>query len=375
MQGMDFRIYLGNEMTPDFYTKCAGSGIKAVVSGQDTECIKKCRENGLDYYICSGAFGCSDSRYFCRDVHDRAVPWFGSGCPNHPALIEKNLSDIRMLAGIEGIRGIIIDGARFASLASAEGIFSFFTCFCQDCLRKMDKWGIDAAAVKNSVLALYDLVMCGKSFNLERQVPYLMDWLTFRRLCVSAHFVNIRQAIQDIDPHVELGAYIFTPMLSRLVGQDYSDLASVCDFLSPMIYRYYPHEPGPACLDHEIGMIASFIDHQPAAAATIIELFKTLTGTDFSRFGSSAVLKEKGVEQKHIVHEAVQACELAGDAKISPIILLDDVFLADTLTGCSKAPVKRIDFFRYEPNAFERALPLLQTFAKGISVIRRFVHP
>jgi hypothetical protein len=358
---VDYRIFGFDAADGGIFARYERARIKAVVSGQVGAWIRQSQASGLGAYICSGAFGCSDSRHFCRSIRGEALSWFNSGCPNSEFLRQKNLADIARLAAIPGIRGIIIDGARFASPASGTGIDAFFTGFCDICQQKMTDLGFDAAAIRDSARAFHDCLRSDQSFQPARHLRYLRDWLEFRRICITDHFLNVRRTLLAADRQLEFGAYIFTPLLCRLVGQDYGDLAHICDFLSPMIYRHYREEQGPACLDHELRTIAAwFEDKPPAARQVIIETFQELAGVDFSAFGSPARLRAEGVPPELVGRETARACDLARGTPVIPIILLEDDRLADSLAACRQAPIGMIDLFLYEKTAFGRAWPLLQ---------------
>lgn len=351
---MKYRIYGFDANRVDFFERYTKVGISEMVSGKDEERISKSNSNGVGYYICTGAFGCPDEAYWSKDVEGTPKKWFGSGCPNSEYIRKKNLDSIRELAKTPGIKGIIIDGARFASLASSEGFDAFFTCFCDNCMAKMKKLGFDADKIKEAVTCFRSLCLEGKLFDKEKYMPYLEDWIKFRRICTTEHFKNVRDVIKGENPDLIFGAYIFTPAINRLVGQVYEDLKDICDELSPMIYRHYKKENGPACIDHEIRAILDVADGKsPEAKKMILEVFGALGKNDYEKYGTSEQIKANGVKAEVIGEETEHACQMSCDTPVVPIILLDDVLMEDTLNGCFKAPIEKIDFFLYEEKAFD----------------------
>lgn len=351
---MKYRMYGFDANRTDFFDRYVKAGISEMVSGNNEKAISGSNEKGIDYYICTGAFGCSNEENFAKDVNGTPKKWFGSGCPNNESIRKNNLESIRALAKVPGIKGIIIDGARFASVASGEGFDAFFTCFCDNCMAKMKKLGFDADKIKEAVTLFRSLCLEGKTFDKDKYMPYLEDWMKFRRICTTEHFKNVRDVIKGENPDLLFGAYIFTPAINTLVGQIYEDLKDICDELSPMIYRHYKKDSGPACIDHEIRAIVDTANGKsPEAQKMIYDIFGALGKTDYTKYGTSEQLKNEGVKAEVIGEETAIACERSGNTPVAPIILLDDVLMEDTLKGCFKAPIEKIDFFLYEEKAFD----------------------
>ena len=338
-------------------------GISSVVGHADLKAAEFFSANGFEYFIMQGCFHTDEHtdrpENLCVDVNGNVTKWFGSACPNSPAAIDKCLTEARGFANIPGISGIIIDGARYASPASPENADAFYTCFCQRCLAKMAELGYDPALIKASVLALYTHRKTGQGFDTDTHRLGIDQWLAFRRSIITSHLTAYAKAIRDVNPNLLVGMYLFTPSLSALVGQNYHDLAEVFDFLSPMIYRQYQQPEGPACLDHEIAALLRTANHlTPAQKKPVYALYASLTGLPFNELPDPERLLAEGCPVSFVENEVKKAREWVGSRlEVSPIIMLEDSMLAESIQACLRQGVKTLDFFLYEKAAFERYFP------------------
>lgn len=343
-------------------------GIQSVTSSKNTEAMIIAKECGLKYYICTGAYGSSDEKEYCQSVTGIWTSWFQSGCPNHPDVRERGLKRAEDAAKSSDLDGLIIDGARFSSPASADSLDAFFTCFCPRCMAKMDSLGFDSQSIKNAVSELYHLIAEGIPFNLENRLRLLKDWLTFRRICSTEFLIDYKNRIKAVNPDLEMGIYIFSPSLSDLVGQNYQDISSIVDFISPMIYRHFKYPQGPACLDHEIATLSKYFeDQEDDVKELIIKTFTELTGVDYSAFGKSGQLLKEGVLPEVIGLETKKTISLSGDCPVIPIILLDDIYLEDSMKSILDA-VDQVDFYTYNPTNFSMAQPVLRKYRNATSL-------
>jgi len=223
-------------------------GIDAViVGGADAPTLDALRKHGLGLYLCYGAHGLggvSDARaHSALDAEGEPAAWFSSGCPNDEALIGVHLDAVIDRAReMEDVRGVFVDGARFASFASAEGPDGFFSCFCPRCMEKMDAMGLDAEEIRLSVRRL-------KRDRLVREgdFAFLRAWFSFRESCVKRYMERFAERVHAVRSDLKACAFVFAPSLAHFVGQTEAALGAL-DVVSPMLYRAYPHADGPACL-------------------------------------------------------------------------------------------------------------------------------
>lgn len=249
-------------------------GCSTVTVGKDEEAVKAITDEGMKAHVVMGAFSFERADLRKRDslvrrLDGKRVEWFGSGCPNNPKIRKVSLSRARDAASVEGVEAVVLDGIRFAS--PGEGIDTFLSCFCDVCKRKSDELGYDMREMKASLRdlvksighltpSLLNSVGGWKSpvdmLDLLLRFPGMLEWLRFRADCVCEHITDIRKAIRSANPRCKLGAYLFTPSLSYLVGQDYRRLEELLDYVEPMIYRT---GEGVACLNHEVAKMAADI--------------------------------------------------------------------------------------------------------------------
>lgn len=343
--------------------KMREAGFDVVVSG-GAPIIEAVRENGMESWLCGGAFGLGgfdDDAHKAKDVLGRPQIWFGSGSPNDPEIRAKNLESYQQMAATPGIQGILVDGCRFASPAS--GIGPFFTDFSDHSKKKAAELGFDFKAMHHDARAAYDLVMArGRGAGrgplwLESPVgilewltehPGLLEWFRFRRVCSTGHFRAISEIIHAAK--LRMGVYIFTPSLAPLVGQNYADLLPFMDVYAPMIYRNYPDRPGPACLNWELAIIPEEMGlegtEDETAAMSLI-----LSWTGLKRLTPSRRIAEIRAEMppESVGHETAMARELIGpDKELAPIIYIDDPQMAKTAESVRQAGANGINFFVYK---------------------------
>lgn len=317
-------------------------GIDAVVMGDADERTQKVlADSGLELYLCYGAHGLGDESgetgHLARDAEGQSVRWFSSGCPNDAELTEARLdAALEKVARMPHVRGLMVDGARFASFASGEGTDGFFSCFCPRCVRRMADAGFDPERIRRAVLSL-------KQSAQISDPEAIADWFRFREICVSGYFERFAQKVHALPGRRQAGAFVFAPSLAGFVGQTPAACAPL-DFVSPMLYRAYPHPDGPACLDHEW--------------AEALRLFgpETLRSLSELSGGSAALipqanadqLLEQGLPPARIGAEVSLAREQLGRAMpLLPIVQIDDECLLESVFSALLAGADGFGYFMF----------------------------
>lgn len=329
-------------------TDYAGSAIKIRAMGYDAvvlptgnvESFCAARDVGLETWLCFGAHAIGDfpqSAFGARDARGAHAPWFGSACPNARMVNDHNMNAAFACAEkLDGLTGLFVDGARFASFASEEGSASFFGCFCDRCMEKMGAHGIDAQTTKNGIGQLMDY-LDGAAGDLPVIRAAMEDWFDFRAACVREYMIAF--AARAHASNLKAGAFVFAPSLWWYVGQRPDALASL-DVVSPMLYRAYPHETGTACLSHEWAAFRALLSHTARPAEEVASLLfgiSFMTDDPMSGFSPEHV----GLETK-----AVRA-QLSKSISVAPIIQTEDPRLRETVNCVMDAGADACGEFMY----------------------------
>lgn len=334
-------------------------GFSAVVLGADQRQLAAAKDLGLGAYACTGTFSRSkefqDESYLAVDVEGSPREWFGSTCPNREAVREANLSQLEDVLSKTGADGVLLDGCRFASPAS--GLEAFFTCFCPTCEKKARAMGYDFARMRKQIKTIYRMLADGRlakrpvdmnPFLLLSSIsifPGLGDWISFRTECIVEHFSKASELVRGMG--AKMGAYIFTPCLSPLVGQRYSSLAGLLDIASPMIYRNYPEGEGPACLNKEAATLARFLRRGGLKDSKAVETVNQFLGLCEEEKAISDIDREISVES--IERELTRTVQyLGGRPKLVPILYLGDELVENSVQAAASAGLDGVNFFVYK---------------------------
>ena len=341
-------------------------GFTSVVGG--TQTAEAGSEAGMDAYVASGAYrgpDFTDDTWLAEDPWGDKRHWFSSTCPTRKEVREYNLSKIRELAKTPGIKGVIIDGARFSSPSSGplpDGTDAFFTCFCPSCMAKAKAMGFDPDEIRDAAAKLFDYLH-GKPVKIGWYLHGIYEWFQFRRAATTEHLINFCQAVKDVNPQLQTGIFIFTPALADLVGQSYRDLAPYMNIYSPMIYRCYPEESGPSCLNVELSDMLKMLEKAiDLDANDRIRLLSGLTGIELTGYEDPAVMRE-GLDVRLIREETRRARTMIGKRRLVPIIELDDPSLEEAIGECMKGGADEVSFFVYNHLILEKQAGMLERLA------------
>ncbi len=319
MFGMD------GENIENFASEMREKGIKGVVAGSFSEKqIEVLAKHNLDLYTCFGSFakGNFDDSHLAVDFNGNKKLWFGSGCPSDRDIWDLHINEILETSRKNGIKGIFSDGARYASFASPEGRNSFYTCFCQKCIKRAENFGIDLEAAR-------DLYKKG-DFHSGLKIMKI-----FRQTAMNEYFKYLYDSIKKDNEEYIVGAFIFASSLAGFVGQ-----GSVCDvdILAPMLYRRYPYEQGPACLNHEWSAACEMLDIWPENSST--------------KAVNSAELLKIGFEPDQIYRET--AAVKSNKYKLMPIIQIEDERLGESVAAAERAGADGCGFFMYNKEHMDK---------------------
>lgn len=314
-------------------------GIDAVVIGDADDRTEDALANaGLELYLCYGAYGLSESApATAQTAKGKPVKWFSSGCPNDAKNYKRRMQDVLNLAWkLKTVRGVFVDGARFASFASTEGSENFFTCFCPKCMEKMTAMGMDAKAVRASAARL----MATRQV-LDRDRENIRAWMDFRAACVQNYMNRFAKQVHGLRDGLLAGAFVFAPSLGRFVGQTAEAFESL-DIVAPMLYRAYPHEGGPACLGHEWAALKELFGDSAAdfvqTAAPGIEM----------PFADAETLRTTGFSPEYVGEEvALSRKNLLPGRQLWPIIQIEDAQLSETTRIAAESGADAVGYFMF----------------------------
>ena len=266
-----------------------------------------------------------------------------------------NLSNIEHVMTDTEADGLLLDGCRFASPASGMG--AFFTCFCPRCRKRATELGYDFERMKKHATTIYRAMADGRVgkrapdmtpfslVSLAASFPGIADWISFRETCIIEHWTDVSELVRGMGGR--MGGYIFTPCLYPLVGQRYSSLIRLLDVASPMIYRNYPDDPGPACINKEAGTLCRFLQRgglSDAEAAKTINAFLGL-----AEDGRSVGEIDEGVTPESVDLELKRTAEmLSGGPKLVPILYLADEQVEASMKTAEGLGLDGINFFVYK---------------------------
>lgn len=290
-------------------------GIDAVVVGAPTrETQEALAAQGIDLYLSCGAYSVkAGERPLAQDAHGAQRLWFHSGCPNdHINASARMEAALERARTFESVKGILVDGARFASFASVEGIEPFFTCFCPNCMQAMKADGLDAEGIRQAVSRL----AVQRTVN-PADAGLIRDWFSFRERTVQRYMDRFASAVHSVRGGLLAGAFIFAPSLGAFVGQTAQACRSL-DIVSHMLYRAYPHKDGVACLGHEW---AALIRAFGAGTSGLIQA----ANAPFEVDSTPEALLSGGFEPGWIGREVALARQSCGSEQLLwPIVQIED---------------------------------------------------
>lgn len=338
-------------------------GVQHLVSAGSPDEVAAVRDQGLEPWLCLGAFTVAENEahLLCQSLEGRQRTWFSSGCPSHPVLRQRLLDRVRDMAGW-GAAGLLLDGIRFAS--PFEGAETFLTCTCRWCAALASDKGLSLDRLAEGLRRLRDRLASLTADALRRSLPGLRapvdllafldaseevgQWLQFRADVISEAVTEVRAVLRATAPEMRLGAYVFTPSLAPLVGQDYARLGTSLDVLAPMIYRL---GQGPACLASEVTGLGTLLAAAPPADRDQAVL-RFLGLEAASRPGAPL---DQGLTLDAVSIEAGRArARLSGRAELVPILWLDDPEVAAATAAALTAAPEGVSFFATGDSRFAR---------------------
>ena len=340
------------------------AGINTVVAGEHA--LDGLLRQPLKTYAVAHAFPTTgEDDDLAIDVFGQPFQWFGSGCPNSPAIRGRFYRTMDRLLS-RPIEGVFLDGVRFPSPASSEVRGSFFSCFCPDCQKDMASRGYDTETIMDDVQKAADLILSGSSTTLQRWLGALysptgwltlhtayaglFEWLKYRTDYITDFIQELSAWMYKQYPEKELAAFLFQPCLAYFVGQDYRRISPYLKIISPMIYRNYPHRPGPAAINQEIMSLATLLREGTSLSFTqCLQDLLYVFGLDIEGELPQNQEDTLSISLDHVIEETLAAAALSSSLnKVIPIIWAGDDRLQEAMANLREIDVKHCLLFSYE---------------------------
>lgn len=176
---------------------------------------------------------------------EQAKDGFVFVCPSSPRNIqnikdiyEKNFSDC-------GFDGVFLDRIRTQSFTS--GVSGVLSCCCPRCREAFLKRGVDISQTAERYEASGDSFFDMNAWPMSGAFE-LKDRLAQKFFLAKEEI--IAEAVSDLCRHFKeqgltVGLDLFSPMVSRFVGQNYDLITKDADFIKPMLYRRTEAPAGP----------------------------------------------------------------------------------------------------------------------------------
>ncbi|MBW8351728.1 hypothetical protein K0H71_20190 [Bacillus sp. IITD106] len=210
-------------------------------------------------------------------------------------------------------------------------------CFCDKCVEKAVKAGLDIESIKTEIKAInkeatiltYEQFRnmtdtIRGSFDIVRFLmkhPKLLDWLNFRGKAVDDFVIEINKVVKGINPDILLSCDLVAPSFSWTLGQVYRNQPAITDITKLMLYhkRIGSFEAKP--LKRVQNAIPEIKDEE------LLDQYYRLKG--FSGPNTFKGLEEEGIGSENVFYEVRKAklevgtkhkivAGLVGDAPATP---------------------------------------------------------
>ena len=190
-------------------------------------------------------------------------PAFTFVCPNRPAARQAALQRLSTVLSDCPCQGVFLDRIRFPSPAAAPD--TQLACFCEDCRQAASQEDLDLEAVQlflNTRLthpegcsSLVESLLTPRHARSEADL--LESFLDFRQRSIT-RLVQEAASLAAAQGKA-VGLDCFSPHLTRMVGQDLSELGAESEWIKIMTYT---HTLAPAGLPFELLGLAGWLNNR-----------------------------------------------------------------------------------------------------------------
>lgn len=235
-------------------------------------------------------------------------------CPNRPAVQGAVLEHLDQVLARGDYDGLFLDRIRYPS--PADNPARWLACFCDDCHRAAFETGLDLEVVRGAIQRLLATQAGTRSFvqallgsgngpPSDPTLALLNAFLDFREQSVAGLVRLTAERIRAQGLAVALDC--FSPVLTRMVGQNLGALDACGDWTKVMTYA---HALGPAGLPFELGRLAQWlIESHQVWEGQALEWLSRASGLSLP--GNRAELRARGLAPADLAVE-VQRGRAAG---------------------------------------------------------------
>lgn len=261
------------------------------------------------------------------DIH--GSPLINWACPTNPLVVDFNLLLIQDLLSRYQLSGVFLDRFRFPS--PYDGLDSFFTCFCECCLKRAASMNIDYERCLDHARAAFDWISSASArelnmfdeagygngmsiFQFLLRFPGLFDWMIFRQQIITEYVERVSSLVRGEFPGRELGLDIWAPSYAWSLGQDWRRLEPLVDWIKPILY---PLPAGPASLAGElVSLVSGFRQLNPGIPARpLLRILYRMFGFEFTATRTPEEIASVGFPDEVYQVEMKRARSLVGSRK------------------------------------------------------------
>lgn len=216
---------------------------------------------------------------------------FVFACPSSRRNIQA-VKDVyeRYFAGC-GFDGVFLDRVRSQSFVT--GVSGVLSCGCAACRQAFLKRGVDTDAVRERYEqkkdSFFDMAAYPMNGQFELEDPLAQAFFEAKEEIITEAVTRLCRFFKE--KGMIVGLDLFAPVVSRFVGQNYTQITKYADFIKPMLYR---RTEAPAGIGYEYAL---FEKHAPGARGHIrLPGDKALLETQLDAIGCVSCEKYPGVE-------------------------------------------------------------------------------
>ncbi len=178
-------------------------------------------------------------------------------CPNQPSVYDAVLEHLDQSLRDKPYQGVFLDRIRFPSPAPDPA--GELACFCPACVDQAAREGLDLPALGVEILRLSSTEKGRRELVAQLFQPggALEALFAFRQRSIQRLIQAAAGVVRQADCAV--GLDIFSPALTRMVGQAVAELSKLCDWIKPMSYA---HALGPSGLPFELSALVKWLVRQ-----------------------------------------------------------------------------------------------------------------